>query len=105
MAMKSKVGYGKKGDLAGAIESGKIDSGDIVITSDTQEMAFIDSSNTPIYTKARTQEEIKVNGVTGLGIANNSTIPAGKSLDEIIKMLVQKSNSCNIYKANCFHHK
>lgn len=91
MAMKSKVGYGKKGDLAGAIESGKIDSGDIVITSDTQEMVFINSSNTPIYTKARTQEEIKVNGVTGLGIANNSTIPAGKSLDEIVKMLVQKA--------------
>ena len=91
MAMKPQIGHGEKGDLAGAIESGKIDSGDIVITSDTQEMVFIDPDNTPVYIKARTQEEIKVNGVTGLGIANNSTIPPGKSLDEIVKMLVQRS--------------
>ena len=32
MAMKSKIGYGKKGDLAQAIESGNIDTGDIVFT-------------------------------------------------------------------------
>lgn len=91
MAMKPQIGYGKKSDLNAAIKSKIIDSGDIVITSDTQEIVFIDPDNVPVYTKARTQEEIKVNGVTGLGIPNNSTIPAGKSLDEIVKMLVQKA--------------
>ena len=37
-----------------------------------------------------TQESITVNGVTGLGIADNATIPAGTSLDALVKMLVQK---------------
>lgn len=91
MSMKSKVGYGRKRDLSGAIESGKIDGGDIIITSDTQEMVFIDPENVPVFTKSRTQNEIEVNGVDGLGIPNNTKIPAGKSLDEIVKMLVQKT--------------
>lgn len=39
----------------------------------------------------RTQENILVNGVDGLGVANGTAIPAGKTLDEIIKMLVQKA--------------
>ena len=91
MSMKTKTGYGKKTGLNAAIEAGTIDSGDIVFTSDTEELAFIKPGNKPMYVKSRTQEAIKVNGVTGLGIANNQTIPAGKSLDEIVKMLVQKA--------------
>ena len=38
----------------------------------------------------KTQEPITVNGVTGLGIADNSTIPSGTSLTDLVKMLVQK---------------
>lgn len=38
----------------------------------------------------KTQEDISVNGVTGLGIADNATIPAGTSLTDLVKMLVQK---------------
>lgn len=91
MAMKTKIGSGNKSALAGAIEAGTIDSGDIVFLKDTEEAAFIKADNKPMYVKSRTQESIQVNGVTGLGIANGQTIPAGKSLDEIVKMLVQKA--------------
>lgn len=91
MAMKTKIGSGNKSALEGAIQAGTIDSGDIVFLKDTEEAAFIKSDNKPMYVKSRTQEPIKVNGVTGLGIGNGQTIPAGKSLDEIVKMLVQKA--------------
>jgi hypothetical protein len=36
------------------------------------------------------QEDISVNGVTGLGIADNSVIPSGTSLTDLVRMLVQK---------------
>lgn len=40
---------------------------------------------------ALTQEAITVNGVTGLGIADGATIPAGTSLEQFVKMVVQKA--------------
>ena len=91
MAMKAKIGSGNKSALDGALKAGTIDSGDIVFLKDTEEAAFIKADNKPMYVKSRTQESIQVNGVTGLGIGNGQTIPAGKSLDEIVKMLVQKA--------------
>lgn len=91
MSMKTKIGYGNRDDIAGAIASGTLDSGDLVPTKDTEELVFIRPDNSQMVIKSRTQEDIKVNGVTGLGIGNNETIPAGKSLDEIVKMLVQKA--------------
>lgn len=38
-----------------------------------------------------TQEAITVNGVTGLGIADGATIPAGISFEQFVKMVVQKA--------------
>lgn len=91
MSMKTKIGYGNRNDIAGAIAKGTLDAGDLVPTKDTEELVFIRPDNSQMVVKSRTQEDIKVNGVTGLGIGNNETIPAGKSLDEIVKMLVQKA--------------
>lgn len=90
MAMKAKIAYGSKANLSKAIGDGKIDGGDIVFL-DNGEAAFMTDDSTPMYVKSRTQEAITVNGVTGLGIANGQQIAAGKSLDEIVKMLVQKA--------------
>ena len=90
MPMKSKIGYGSKGDLSKALQEGTIDNGDIVFTEDTEEVAFIKPDNTPMWPKQRTSEEISVNGVNGLGIPNGGKIPAGKCLDEIVKCLFRK---------------
>lgn len=38
---ETKVGYGRASNIESAIASGKIDKGDIVITSDTNEFVFI----------------------------------------------------------------
>ena len=37
----SKLGYGNAGDVAAAIESGKIDGKDLVVTKDTSELYYI----------------------------------------------------------------
>lgn len=37
----SKLGYGNAGDVAAAIESGKIDGRDLVVTKDTSELYYI----------------------------------------------------------------
>lgn len=38
-----------------------------------------------------TEETIIVNGVTGLGIADGATIPAGTTLEQFVRMVVQKA--------------
>lgn len=89
--MKTKIGYGNRDDIAKSIADGILDAGDIIPVKDTEELIFIRPDNSQMVLKSRTQEEITVKGVTGLGIENNSVIPAGKSLDEIVTLFVQKT--------------
>ena len=91
MAYKTKIATGAKEKFSAAIEKGVVDGGDIVFL-DNGEVVFMKDDTTPMYVTSRTQEAISVNGVTGLGIENGKEIPSGKSLDEIVKMLVQKAN-------------
>ena len=51
----------------------------------------MDGSNNLVMSTPRTQTEIQVNGVTGLGVENGGAIPAGLTLDEIVTMMVQKA--------------
>lgn len=88
--MDFKIAYGEKENLNTAIENGVIDGGDIAFLNNG-ETIFMKDDKTPLFVTPRTQEEIVVNGVKGLGIEDGVAIPSGKSLDEIIKMLVQKS--------------
>ena len=87
---KSKVGFGRREDIESAKSSGLIDEYDILLL-DNGEVGWLDAEKETVINTPRTQTSIQVNGVTGLGIANGTTIEAGKSMDEIIKMLVQKT--------------
>lgn len=87
---KSKVGFGRKEDIETALGQAKIDEYDLLCL-DNGEFGWIDASKEPVINTPRTQSAIQVNGVTGLGIANGQTIDAGKTIDEVIKMLVQKA--------------
>ena len=86
----TRSAFGCKEDIELAKTAGTIDKFDILYL-DTQEIGWIDKNGKTVISKSRTQEPISVNGVTGLGVENGATIPAGKSLDEIVKMLVQKA--------------
>ena len=90
MPQISKHAFGSKANIETAKEAGTIIEHDILFL-DNQEIGWIDSEGNTVMSTARTQEGITVNGVTGLGIANGATIPAGTSLEEFVKMVVQKA--------------
>ena len=86
----TKHAFGSKENIETAKAAGTIDAYDVLHLSNG-EMAWIDKDNNTVMHTPRTQEAITVNGVTGLGIGNGETIAAGASIDEIVKMLVQKA--------------
>lgn len=90
MSNLSKHAFGSKENIETAKANGTIDEYDILYLSN-KEIGWIDKNGDTIISTTRIQEDITVNGVTGLGIENGGTIPSGKSLDEIVKMLVQKA--------------
>lgn len=91
MPKVSSAAFGAKTALESAIEDAKVNAYDVTYFTDTHEIGWIDSEGAAVMATPRTQEAITVNGVTGLGLANGSVIEAGKSIDEIVKMLVQKA--------------
>lgn len=95
MPMVTKFGYGAKENIASAISEGKIDGGDVIITNDTNEMAFIvenaEGACTPTYIKSRSEKEYKLNGTTLGALNNGATIPAGISMDEFLAMITEKA--------------
>lgn len=90
MANTSKHAFGSKENITSAVEAGKLDAFDVMFLSNG-EIGWVDKENNTVINTPRTQSAISVNGVTGLGIENGKTIPAGSTIDDIIKMLVQKA--------------
>lgn len=90
MATISKHAFGSKANIDTAKTNGTIDAHDILFL-DNQEIGWIAKDGSTVMATSRTQEAVTVNGVTGLGIANGATIPAGISFDEFVKMVVQKA--------------
>lgn len=50
-----------------------------------------ENGNFTVASTSETKDDVTVNGVTGLGIADGFVIPAGTSFDEFVKMVVQKA--------------
>ena len=86
----TKHAFGSKENIEAAKASGAIDAYDVLHLSNG-EIAWIDKDNNTVINTPRTQADIVVNGVTGLGIGNGETISAGATIDDIVKMLVQKA--------------
>lgn len=90
-----KFFHGASTGIESKIEDGTINESDMVITSDTDELYYVDSTKTPhALGSSKSTEEVEVNlgsgGSVG-GLATGDTIPAGTTLDELITMLTQKS--------------
>lgn len=90
MAVFSKHAFGSKANIETAKTEGTIGPNDVLFL-DNREIGWIAKDGSTVMSTSRTQEAISVNGVTGLGIANGASIPAGTSLDEFVKMVVQKA--------------
>lgn len=87
---QNKHAFGSKEKIDAAKAAGTINPYDILHLSNG-ETGWLDKEGNTVIATPRTQEAITVNGVTGLGIANGATIAAGTSLEEFVKMVVQKA--------------
>lgn len=87
---QNKHAFGSKENIDTAKTAGTINPYDILHLSNG-ETGWIDKEGNTVIATPRTQEAITVNGVTGLGIADGATIAAGTSLEEFVKMVVQKA--------------
>lgn len=90
MALNSKHAFGSKGNIETAKANGAINERDVLFL-DNREIGWIAKDGSTVISTSRTQEAITVNGVTGLGLANGATVPAGTSFDEFVKMVIQKA--------------
>ena len=90
MAVFSKHAFGSKENVDAAKANGTLGPNDVLFL-DNREIGWIAKDGSTVMSTSRTQEAIIVNGVTGLGIANGATISAGTSLDEFVRMVVQKA--------------
>ena len=90
MANLSKHAFGSKDNIETAKANGMVDEFDVLFL-DNGEVGWVDKNNNTVINTPRTQTDIVVNGVTGLGIENGKTISAGATIDDIVKMLVQKA--------------
>ena len=86
MAQTSKHAFGSKANIDAAKAAGTIDANDIMFL-DNREIGWIAEDGSTIISTSRTQEAITVNGVSGLGISNGASIPAGTSLESRMALL------------------
>lgn len=90
-----KFYHGASSGIQGKIDDGTINESDIVITSDTDEIVYIDETKTqkPLGSSKSKQEwEVQLgSGGTVGGLKTGDTIPEGTTIDELIKLLTQKS--------------
>lgn len=90
--------HGKEADIDSKIEEGVINESDLVISSDTDKLIYIDETKTKHElggggdTETTQEHEVQLGSGGSIGGLNTGdTIPEGTSLDELIKMLTQKA--------------
>lgn len=91
MAMKTKIGYGNKANIDAAISETTLDEGDLVITKDTEELAFIKPDKSKMFIKSRSSKEYTLNGTDLGALKNGDSIPEGTSIDDLLNMITQKA--------------
>lgn len=91
MSMKTKVAYGNKTDIETALTAQTIDSGDLIITKDSEELAFVKPDNTAMFIKSRSTQDYTLNGTDLGALKDGETIPEGTSIDDLLNMITQKA--------------
>lgn len=90
-----KFYHGASTAIQDQIDSSVINESDLVITSDTDELIYIDETKTqrPLGSSKSKQEwEVKLgSGGTVGGLKTGDTVPLGTTMDDLIKLLTQKS--------------
>jgi hypothetical protein len=82
---------GAKSDIDNKIADGIIDGGGIILTSDTDEIVFINPKAEKRVIKSKTQKDYTLNGTTLGALEDGAVIKEGTSIDELLAMITQKS--------------
>ena len=88
-----KFFHGASTGIEGKITDGTINESDLIITSDTDELVYVDETKTPKTlgsSKTKEVHEVNLGGSIG-GLSDGTEIPTGTTLDEFIAMLTQKA--------------
>lgn len=88
-----KFFHGASTGIQAKIDDGTINESDLVITSDNDELVYIDENKAqkPLgSSKTKELHEVNVGGTIG-GLSDGTEIPVGTTLDEFIAMLTAKS--------------
>ncbi len=83
--------YGSRNGIEPKIQDGSIDGSDLIITSDTDELVFVNKAKAVKPIKSRTTQEYTLNGTDIGALEDGAVIDAGISLDEFIAMICQKA--------------
>lgn len=92
MAYDVKFAHGKKANVNAALAAGKINEDDFIIFSDTDdELGFVNHNGEIKRIKARTNEDFVLDGVSLGGLSSGDVIPAGTSIDDLLRLVCTKS--------------
>lgn len=81
---------GSKNKIDAQISSGVADAGDVIFTSDTDEIIFLNPNVEKKVIKSRTQQSYTLNGTDLGGLKDGSVIEAGTSIDELLELITKK---------------
>lgn len=81
---------GSKAGIDAQIASNVADAGDVIFTSDTDEIVFLNPKNEKRVIKSRTQKSYTLNGTDLGGLADGATIAEGTSIDELLELITRK---------------
>lgn len=87
---KIKWSTGKKAKIEEAKKTGKINANDLVITSDTDELVFINENGKTKFIKDRTTEPVQFKGTSIGNWTDGKTVPEGVTFTEWLKQAAQK---------------
>ena len=87
---KIKWSTGKKAKIEEAKKTGKINANDLVITSDTDELVFINENGETKFIKDRTTEPVQFKGTSIGNWTDGKTVPEGVTFTEWLKQAAQK---------------
>lgn len=88
---KVKFATGEKGKIEEAKKSGAIDVNDFVVTSDTDQLAFINKNGETKFIKDRTTEAVQFKGTSIGNWTDGKTVPEGITFTEWLKQAAQKA--------------
>ncbi len=89
--LKVKFATGKKVKIEQAKKDGMIDANDFIITSDTDELAFINKEGETRFIKDRTDEAVQFKGTSIGNWTDGKTVPEGMTFTEWLKQAAQKA--------------